>query len=97
MESECLYRFSVYFGRMGDLSGLFIAFPSDVAALKGKELHLGECLGKHSDVLVVFRGEEITRVDVAESTVIDMLRVCGNTISGINPVAEYAARGEEDR
>ena len=47
-----MYQFSEYCGRMGSLSGLFIADEAEVAAAIGKLVHFGEVLGKHSDISV---------------------------------------------
>lgn len=38
------------FGRGGELQGLFITTPEILEKLKGREVYLGEALGKHSEV-----------------------------------------------
>lgn len=54
-----LYRFHKSCGRMGDLDGLFVAAPSDIAYLQGKELDFGEALGKHSEIYFPFEMDQI--------------------------------------
>lgn len=49
-----LYRFHEYCGRMGDLTGIFVAEETDVQKLIDEHttVHFGEVLGKHSDIQV---------------------------------------------
>lgn len=49
---QALYRFYVYYGRMGNLEGLFVADSNEIETLIGKEVYFGEVLGKHSEVFV---------------------------------------------
>jgi len=46
--SEKVYKWECYFGRSGDLDGLFVAEESAVAAALGKTAMFYEALGKHS-------------------------------------------------
>lgn len=45
-----LYKFEVDFGRMGIISGAFIAKKEEVKSLMGKTIYLDDALGKHSDI-----------------------------------------------
>lgn len=54
-----LYRFYEDCGRMGSLSGVFVREEQDVATLLGKEIWLGEVLGKHSDISVTIDKDSI--------------------------------------
>lgn len=45
-----LYSFNWDCGRMGEVSGTFIADSADVAKVQGKYIYFGEILGKHSEV-----------------------------------------------
>lgn len=46
-----LYRFNYDGGRMGSLSGLFVADEeTEIRPAIGKRAHFGEVLGKHSEV-----------------------------------------------
>ena len=55
-----LFKFYENCGRMGDLSGIFIAEQEDVDKLLGKEIWLGEVLGKHSGISVTIDADSIT-------------------------------------
>lgn len=45
-----LYKYSEYFGRAGDLEGIFVAEERDIDQSMGGEVNFGEVLGKHSDI-----------------------------------------------
>ena len=49
---EKLYKFSVNCGRMGTLSGVFVAEEEKVQTIMGEKAYFGEVLGKHSDITV---------------------------------------------
>lgn len=51
MSKQLLINYYEYFGRMGELDGLFITDEEGLALMKkhGK-VYLGECLGKHSSI-----------------------------------------------
>ena len=90
-ETEVLYEFFVDL-RHGDLEGYFIATEKDVQALidSGRELQLGEVLGKHSDVELVVTADMITAKS-GDKDAIALIRdifKCGDSIMGINPM-EY--------
>lgn len=55
-----LYRFEVSYGRMGNLTGIFSADDADVKNLLGTSIYFGECLGKHSDVLLDLKSDDLT-------------------------------------
>lgn len=57
-----LYRFSVGFGRMGDLEGIFAADDEkDIKPALGMRIYFGEVLGKHSEVdLPELKAEHLT-------------------------------------
>lgn len=84
-----LYRFDVDFGRMGELEGIFFAHEEDLKALVGKEIYLGDVLGRHSDIDITFNMNMVTLVDMDDS-VNRIVRdaVGSDTLSGINPL-EY--------
>ena len=90
-----LYNFSWDCGRQGELEGMFIAEEKEVKDLIGKEVNFGEALGKHSEVYGTILEGEITEVKVSETTVKEMEKVIGTTISGYNPL-EYQEEEEED-
>ena len=47
-----LWKLSVYFGRSGRIFGLFVATDEQIEKIKSQEIHLGEALGKHSEVIL---------------------------------------------
>ena len=56
-----LYRYSRDCGRMGDLEGLFVADDKrDIGPAIGRRIYFGEILGKHSEVIVDLRVEDLT-------------------------------------
>lgn len=80
-----LYKFSRFFGRNGDLEGLFIAEPEQINKLIGSHINFGEALGKHSEVSCIIEEKDINQLDVLDSTVDDIIKVIGTSISGYNP------------
>ncbi len=52
-----LYKFYEDFGRMGDMSGIFVADSKDVEKAIGKTVVYDEPLGKHSEILITVRTE----------------------------------------
>lgn len=49
-EPKTLYRFHWDCGRMGEVSGIFAATKAQIANALGKQVYLGEVLGKHSEI-----------------------------------------------
>lgn len=45
-----LYAYDEDFGRMGNLSGVFVSTDEELLSKKGKIAYFGEVLGKHSDI-----------------------------------------------
>lgn len=82
-----LWRYSKYFGRSGEVEGIFIATEDEIDNyLVGQEINFGEILGKHSDVDIYFEKSDFECLDVSESTIKDLFRVFGSrTIAGYNP------------
>jgi hypothetical protein len=83
-----VYRYSEDFGRMGDLSGVFVASKSDVMVAMGKTAYLGEVLGKHSEVHAEISADTITLVteDPDFVELFQSLRLS----TGTNPIARLA-------
>lgn len=85
--SEGLYRFEVDFGRMGIVSGAFIEKKKEVSLLVGKNVFLGDALGKHSDVSITIENEHLTLI----TDDIDLLEFLkkengSKNIAGYNPL-----------
>jgi hypothetical protein len=83
-----LWAFHKNCGRMGSVDGRFRATSEEVQKAFGKEVYLGEVLGKHSEVMADLNDTTITLVtDNSEFLAIaDDLKI--DLSSGINPL-EY--------
>ena len=57
LQMKKLYRFHADFGRMGDLTGIFVEDEEKIAKLTGTRVHFGEVLGKHSDIALVIKAD----------------------------------------
>ena len=55
-----LYRFYWDKGRMGYVTGTFVAEESEITAAIGKQVYFGEILGKHSDIYGILKAEDLT-------------------------------------
>jgi len=85
-----LWRWEVDCGRMGSLEGLFIEDEEELKALQGKEIYLGEVLGKHRDITYTFNMYECTEVGCTVEELEVLVKILGGgTLSGINPLQEY--------
>ena len=91
-----LFKFDWYAGRGGIIDGIFIATQEQVDAIIGKELWLGEALGKHSEVSGEILESEIVRVNIESSAVEALYEQFGSTISGYNPVERFEDDDDED-
>lgn len=81
-----LYSFYWDCGRMGEVTGLFIAEPKDVAGVIGKEVYFGEILGKHSEVYGIVNQQDIELVSDDQEKVQWLLDLLGTNVSGWNPL-----------
>ena len=83
-----LYEFQLDCGRMGELSGLFIAETFDIKNLIGETIYFGEVLGKHSEIIC----DEFDEVNVIvksedQELITKLYNVFkSNSISGYNPL-----------
>jgi hypothetical protein len=85
-----LFRFFWDVGRMGEIEGLFVAEQSEVDRIIGKELYLGEVLGKHSEIYGTVEANEITVVSEDEDVCKHLIDECkSKTICGYNPIDSW--------
>jgi hypothetical protein len=97
---KVIVDFYVDYGRMGDLSGMFVCDKADLEKLYGKEVHFGEVLGKHSEVSIdIDEGcFEIKTED--QEFIAKFIEIMGDgTISGYNPldyIDEHDLSGEKE-
>lgn len=82
-----LYKFYWDCGRQGDVEGVFIATEREVKNAIGCDVYFGEILGKHSDVHGTIEENEIKELKVSPTTVEELEKVIGKTISGYNPLS----------
>lgn len=93
-----LYEFCLDCGRMGDLTGLFIATETELKALQGGNIYFGEALGKHSEVWIDdFKFEDYCTVKSDDSEKIDwLIDLLGYTLSGYNPLNYFYIEDQEE-
>jgi hypothetical protein len=89
-----IYRYSEYFGRMGSLDGVFVATDKEVAEAMGKTVHMGEVLGKHSDINAHITPETITRITEDPQFVKFFFDHIGEV--GHNPIEQYDPDEEDE-
>lgn len=96
MSNLKLYKFYWDCGRDGDLEGLFLAKQEDVSGLINMHLHLGEVLGKHSEIYGLIKEEDISFVSDDSLLVSKLSEVFeSTTISGYNPF-DYVEKLDKD-
>ena len=92
-----LYKFSWDCGRMGVLTGLFIAEESEIDALVGKHIYFGEVLGKHSEISGKLEAGDLEVKSDDQDFINKLIKIMGDgTISGFNPLDYYDGYDEED-
>lgn len=88
-EQKALYKYGWDFGRMGTLSGLFLALPSKAEAAIGKTVKFGEVLGKHSEIECEIEPDDLKLVSSNPADIEVFERLFGrDDICGLNPL-EY--------
>lgn len=88
-----LYKMTWDAGRMGCLTGVFLAEPEKVAATIGKEIYFGEVLGKHSEICGPLGADEVKALDVPDDFVKEFAKHFPKGF-GYNPL-EYIASERE--
>jgi hypothetical protein len=92
---KALYKLHFDCGRMGELSGLFIADEKRVKKLMDEQtiIYFGEVLGKHSEVMGPIEENDISFVtsDKKVLTVVEHFKL----ETGINPF-DYIEVGDDD-
>lgn len=79
-----IYRFSYYCGRMGTVSGIFVAPKEAVNRLYGQTVFFGEVLGKHSNISAEITENNLMLVDDRYDHVCMFTEL--NLTNGINPL-----------
>lgn len=92
-----LYKFYWDCGRSGSLEGLFAATQEEIDAALGKRAYFGEVLGKYSEIYGTLTAEDLTKLDIPEASVMELVKAIGyTTISGFNPIDVIREREEEE-
>lgn len=82
-----IYEFFANFGRMGQMSGTFIAEKSEVEAACEKTAYFDEVLGKHSYIELDLSPEHITLKTDDQAFIAKFEEILGEGYStGINPL-----------
>lgn len=92
-----LYRYQHYFGRMGDLEGIFLADSEEVSQAIGREVYFGEALGKHSEIYHLLTEKDITLI-TDDLVVLDLVEKY-NLHTGYNPlhyITEDSSENDEE-
>lgn len=91
--SRGIYRFSVDYGRNGDLSGLFVVTQQEELVLRKlildrTPIYLGEVLGKHSEIILTLQEKHLQKVEATEEEIQTITRIlkCSRTLTGFNPL-----------
>lgn len=82
--SEKLWRFDWDCGRNGDIEGIFIATDEEIKGAIGKNVYLGEVLGKHSEVQGLLEEGDITLI-TDDQTAVSVIREHLHGGIGFNP------------
>ena len=88
-----LWKFYWYCGRMGELSGVFVATEKEVNAVIGQEIDFGEVLGKHSKIAGPLKPEDVREMAVSYEFIKEFDEVFGSI--GYNPL-DYIREWEEE-
>lgn len=89
---KCIVRYFKDLGRMGELNGLFILNDrKEIDDLVDKTIEFGECLGKHSDIMVDLSKDDYEILTEDQEFIEKFIEIVGQsgTISGLNPVDYY--------
>lgn len=80
-----LYTYRQDFGRMGELSGTFLANEVTRDWFMNTSFVISDVLGKHSEVEVVFDESTIKEYEFSKLVIDELYNVLGRNISGVTP------------
>jgi hypothetical protein len=86
MSQRFLWEFYYNYGRIGSVSGLFVASEEEIESSIGEYVRFGEILGKYSDVSLTLDKSNLTKVNLDSETVEKVTDILGETWSGRNPL-----------
>ncbi len=92
-----IYEFSEEFGRQGTLESLIIMTDEDAKWIIGKRVYLDDCLGKHSEVDIVFEAGDYKLITDDEEFIYHALRYFPEgLLSGYDFLSMAKDRVQED-
>lgn len=85
--TDGVYKLRFDCGKMGELTGLFVASDADVANAIGKTVYFGEVLGKHSEIFGPLEEGDVTLIcdDLDDPDVVAMIEKY-DLETGYNPL-----------
>ena len=92
MNKKGVYKFFWDCGRMGEVDGLFLSTEDEIKEALGKEVYLGEVLGKHSEIYGPLGGGDVKLI-TDDPSVVSIFEEY-NIHSGCNPL-DYIQEDEE--
>lgn len=87
-----LYKFYWNCHRMGSVKGLFVSTDEIINKNLGKQVYLGEILGKHSEIFGNLEKEDITEVSADQDFINKFELIVGKSF-GHNPL-DYISENE---
>jgi len=92
---KALYEMDIDCGRMGNVTGLFVADKETVEQTIGKYIYFGEVLGKHSEVAGALEEADLKIKSEDQDFIQKLVEIIGgNNISGYNPLDYLPEEGE---
>lgn len=92
---KAIYEFYWDYGRMGNVSGTFVADKEDVEKAIGKRVYFGEILGKHSEVYGTLDSDHLSLKSDDQNFIETFEEIMGHYWStGYNPL--YYISEDED-
>ena len=99
MTKKVLVSFYYDCGRMGFVDGLFVTDINSLEEVYGKEVYLGDVLGKHSEVYVDCYKECFKILSEDQEKIkwlVDTVMTGSNTLSGYNPIEYYKDQKQDE-
>ena len=84
-----IYEFYEDFGRMGDLSSIFVVDSETVEKVMDKEIYFGEVLGKHSEIYTVLCDDNLSVRTDDQQFIAEFERIFGENFSTGHSPLDY--------
>lgn len=83
---KVLVKIKIDCGRCGNLKGTIICEEKELDAIDGKDIHFGEVMGKHSDVIACFSKSNCEIISKDQEKIDWLYGLVGATVGGLNPL-----------